>query len=43
MLAMMNSKERTYEEFVNLGREAGFVTEKLWDLGEMMLLEFSQV
>jgi hypothetical protein len=42
MITGMNSRERTYDEFVGLGREAGFEIEKVWDLGEMMVLEFRQ-
>ncbi|KAJ6628890.1 S-adenosyl-L-methionine-dependent methyltransferase [Mycena sp. CBHHK59/15] len=41
MMNFHNSKERTLEEFVNLGTQAGFTFSKIWDCGETNLLEFS--
>ncbi|KAJ6626254.1 S-adenosyl-L-methionine-dependent methyltransferase [Mycena sp. CBHHK59/15] len=40
MVAFLNSKERTLREFVDLGARRGFQFIKLWDQGEMGLLEF---
>jgi hypothetical protein len=39
MMVMLNSQERYLEEFVKLGEEAGLRFEKLWDLGEMSIVE----
>jgi hypothetical protein len=39
MMVMLNSQERYLEEFIKLGEEAGLRFEKLWDLGEMSIVE----
>jgi hypothetical protein len=40
MMAMWNSKERRLSEFIRLGEAAGLEFVKLWDLGEMALMEY---
>jgi len=40
MMVMLNSQERYLEEFIKLGEEAGLRFEKLWDVGEMGVIEF---
>ena len=40
MLAMLNSEERRLPEFIKLGEAAGLEFVKLWDLGEMGLVEY---
>ena len=40
LMLMWNSKERTLEEFVKIGEEAGLSFVKLWNAGDMGLLEF---
>ncbi|KAF5310051.1 hypothetical protein D9619_010480 [Psilocybe cf. subviscida] len=40
MMILLNSKERTLQEFVQLGESCGFKFVKLWDAGEAGLLEF---
>ena len=40
MMAMLNSEERRLPEFVRLGEAAGLEFVKLWDLGEMGLVEY---
>ncbi|RDB19776.1 3-O-methyltransferase 2 [Hypsizygus marmoreus] len=40
MMVMLNSKERTLEEFTKLGGEAGLKFVKLWDVGELGVVEF---
>ncbi|RDB28281.1 3-O-methyltransferase 2 [Hypsizygus marmoreus] len=41
MMGFVNSKERTLEEFIDLGSQAGFDFVKIWDAGEAnSLLEF---
>ncbi|RDB17353.1 3-O-methyltransferase 2 [Hypsizygus marmoreus] len=41
MMGLVNSKERTLEEFIDLGSQAGFEFVKTWDAGEAnSLLEF---
>lgn len=40
MLAMLNSEERQLDDFVRLGEGAGLKFEKLWDFGEMGLVEY---
>jgi len=39
MMAMLNSKERTLAEYINLGDQAGLKVVKLWDCGEMGIVE----
>ncbi|KAF9014286.1 S-adenosyl-L-methionine-dependent methyltransferase [Cyathus striatus] len=43
MMILMNSKERTLQEFINLANQTGFKFEHLWDSGEAGLIEFSVV
>ena len=40
MMAMLNSEERRLPEFIRLGEAAGLEFFKLWDLGEMGLVEY---
>ncbi|KAF8815775.1 S-adenosyl-L-methionine-dependent methyltransferase [Phlegmacium glaucopus] len=40
MMAMLNSEERQLDDFVRLGEAAGLKFEKLWDFGEMGLVEY---
>jgi hypothetical protein len=40
MMNLVNSKERTLEEFVELGEKAGLKFVKLWTTSEMSLVEF---
>ena len=40
MMLMHNGKERTLEEFIKIGEEAGLAFVKLWNTGDMGLLEF---
>ena len=40
MMAMLNSEERQLDDFVRLGEGAGLKFEKLWDFGEMGLVEY---
>ena len=40
MMAMLNSEERRLPEFIRLGEAAGLEFVKLWDLGEMGLVEY---
>ena len=41
MMNLLNSKERTLQEFIDLARQGGFKFEHLWDSGEAGLIEFS--
>jgi hypothetical protein len=41
MITLLNSKERTLEEFIQLGNSVGFDFIKLWETGEMGLIEFT--
>ncbi|KAJ4469875.1 S-adenosyl-L-methionine-dependent methyltransferase [Lentinula aciculospora] len=41
MLNIYNARERTIDEVVELGREAGLKLEKVWDLAETSVLEFA--
>ncbi|KAF8954811.1 S-adenosyl-L-methionine-dependent methyltransferase [Flammula alnicola] len=41
MMTLLNAKERTLQEFIELGEKSGFKFEKLWDSGEAGLVEFS--
>ncbi|KAF8954810.1 S-adenosyl-L-methionine-dependent methyltransferase [Flammula alnicola] len=41
MMILLNAKERTLQEFIELGEKSGFKFEKLWDSGEVGLVEFS--
>jgi hypothetical protein len=40
MLLCYNSKERTLQEFVKLGEDAGLKFVKLWEFGELGAVEF---
>ena len=40
IMAMLNSEERQLDDFVRLGEGAGLKFEKLWDFGEMGLVEY---
>ena len=40
MMILLNGKERTLEECIEIGTEAGLSFVKLWNVGEMGLLEF---
>jgi hypothetical protein len=40
MMTMLNSKERTLEDFIALGETAGLQFVKIWEAGEMGLVEF---
>jgi len=39
-MAMLNSEERRLPQFIGLGDAAGLELVKLWDLGEMSLVEY---
>ncbi|KXN91143.1 Sterigmatocystin 8-O-methyltransferase [Leucoagaricus sp. SymC.cos] len=41
MMALLNSKERTLQDFIELGTSAGLDFVKLWETGEMGLIEFT--
>ncbi|RDB28143.1 3-O-methyltransferase 2 [Hypsizygus marmoreus] len=43
MMNLVNSKERTLPEFIEMGKETGFEFVKMWDSGEAALLEFRPV
>ena len=40
VMTMLNSEERRLPEYIRLGEAAGLEFVKLWDLGEMGLLEY---
>ncbi|RDB18706.1 3-O-methyltransferase 2 [Hypsizygus marmoreus] len=40
MMVMLNGKERTLEEFLKLGEESGLSFVKLWEVGELGVVEF---
>ena len=40
MMARMNGEERRLPEFIRLGEAAGLKFVKLWDFGEMGLIEY---
>ncbi|KAF8994600.1 O-methyltransferase-domain-containing protein [Cyathus striatus] len=40
MMTMLNSEERTVSDFVRLGEAAGLKFKKVWDFGEMGMVEF---
>ena len=40
MMNLLNSKERTLQEFIDLARQGGFKFEHFWDSGEAGLIEF---
>jgi len=41
MLCICNAKERTLDEFVELGKQAGLKFVKLWNAGEESMVEFA--
>ncbi|KAJ7487261.1 S-adenosyl-L-methionine-dependent methyltransferase [Mycena galericulata] len=41
MLVLLNSQERTLPQFIAMGALSGFEFVKLWDLGEVGLMEFA--
>lgn len=41
MLAVLNSQERPLEDFIRLGNTAGLQFVKVWQGGDMALVEFS--
>jgi hypothetical protein len=42
MMTVLNSKERTLEDFIILGESAGLQFVKLWEAGELAVVEFVQ-
>lgn len=40
MMLLLNGKERTLEECIKIGAEAGLSFVKLWNVGDLGLLEF---
>ena len=40
MMLMLNGKERTLDEFIKIGEEAGLSFVKLWNTSDLGLLEF---
>ena len=40
MMTLLNSEERRLPQFIKLGEAAGLKFVKLWDLGEMGLVEY---
>ncbi|KAJ6619669.1 S-adenosyl-L-methionine-dependent methyltransferase [Mycena sp. CBHHK59/15] len=40
MMTLLNSQERTLPQFIEMGASSGFEFVKLWDLGEVGLMEF---
>jgi hypothetical protein len=40
MMTMLNSEERRLEDLIRLGDEAGLKFEKLWDIGDMGVVEY---
>ena len=40
MMLVFNSKERTLEEFIKMGVEAGLSFVKIWNTSDLGLLEF---
>ena len=40
MMTKLNSEERQLDDFIRLGEAAGLKFEKLWDFGEMGLVEY---
>ena len=40
MMTTLNSEERQLDHFIRLGEAAGLRFEKLWDFGEMGLIEY---
>jgi len=41
MMVLCNSKERSLDDFVQLGKKAGLKYVKVWDLGEISAIEFA--
>lgn len=42
MMALFNSAERTLDDFIQLGQSAGLKFVKLWETGELGIVEFVQ-
>ncbi|KAF5372438.1 hypothetical protein D9757_009921 [Collybiopsis confluens] len=42
MLFVYNAKERTFDEFIELGLSSGLKFEKYWDMGDTSVMEFSK-
>lgn len=42
MLFVYNAKERTFDEFIDLGKSAGLAFTKIWDLADTYLMEFKK-
>lgn len=40
MMSTLNSRERTLDEFIALGKQAGLKYVTIWDGGELKMLEF---
>ncbi|PPR03694.1 hypothetical protein CVT24_007415 [Panaeolus cyanescens] len=40
VMVFLNGKQRTLSEFITLGEKAGLKFERLWDVGEMGLVEY---
>lgn len=40
MMALLNSRERTLKDFIQLGNTVGLKFVKVWQTGEMGLIEF---
>ena len=40
MMTMLNSEERQLDGFIRLGEAAGLKYERLWDFGEMGVVEY---
>jgi hypothetical protein len=43
LMLLLNSKERTLEEFIKIGEEAGLSFVKVWNMSDLGLLEFRLV
>jgi hypothetical protein len=42
MMTVLNAKERTLEDFIVLGESSGLLFVKLWEAGELAVVEFVQ-
>jgi len=41
MMILCNSQERCLDHFVQLGKKAGLEFVKVWDVGELVVIEFA--
>ena len=41
MMVLCNSEERTLDHSVQLGKKAGLEIVKVWDMGEISVIEFA--